>query len=568
MRIQLDIMKHRYFDLLVAALMFAIVMGVSYGGFYAPVIFSDDWSHIVGGLLDNRWPVIDWTTSRPLVHLPILLIYSLFGLNIHAFYWILFLSQWGAAVGTYSLLKKIIPNHSLVFLVVLLSFVYPADYTHTWLNMVHVRFGFVMLLLYAWLIFLYRDKNSRVALIISLLVLLVSLGIYEGHLGLALGWAVLLFLISKKLPWSRRIALLSPFVIVGFFSIWRIYGIARIGVYDSYIEQIHFSPGLFLERLWIGCKVLVWCWIVPFQQAFGGGPDFVLGYLRYYLLIAVTIILGWLIAILTGKKFSHSPLLLKDEKIREYRMAVALFVTGVLFTSLGYIPIIMLFPPNLSSLDSRVNVFALLGASLSIVALLYIFAVFLARYREQVCLLLAVSVIPLLTIGVMVQLWVQYDIKTAWSEQKLIWSELFDIAPTLTDYTHIIVVLPGYQESKDYVTWKRTPLWAEWDVTAAIKVLYGNKTLSADVFFPDLYCMMEFRPEGIASLWWYGHVIPYERTIIVTFDGEPRRLRLVEDLQTDLGLTWPTVDYKPHSRILVGAKPTVALRRLVGVASP
>jgi len=565
MRMRLTARKNDYFNLSIAALVFVVVIGLSYGAFYAPILYSDDWSHIVEGLAGNRWRFIDLSSRRPLVHAPILLVYSIFGLNIHVFYLVLVLCQWVSAVGMHCLLGKINLDSLLTLLLVLLFLVYPADYSRMWLNMLHVRFVYVLLVVYAWSLFIYQDRNHIAALVVALLCLLISLGIYEAHLGVALGWAILMFFRSKRLSLPRKLGVLSPFILAVAFSLWRTYGIGRAGVHDNYLELVQLAPSMLLSRLVAGFKVLIWAWIEPFRQAFGGGPDLAFTYSsnwRYYLVIAGVIALGWIGVMLLGRKGSFEDVLSRDDRLREIHLAALLFLVGGLFVIAGYLPIVTVYMPNLVQHDSRANLFALPGASLCFVALFYMTSILLTRHRKQVRELLIVSVIPLLIIGAVTQVWIQHDAQVAWEDQKAIWARLFELVPDAVDGTQMLLVLPGYQECTGLVNWNRTPVSAQWEVRSAIRVLYGNATLSGDVFFPDLCSRVELRQDGVVSLWTQD-VTPYAEIVVLVYDGGTRQLRLAENLQDDLGLKWPTPDYDPWARVLSSTKSSIELRRLV-----
>jgi hypothetical protein len=311
--------------------------------------------------------------------------------------------------------------------------------------------------------------------------------------------------------------------------------------------------------------VLIWAWIEPFRQAFGGGPDFSFTYFanwQYYLVIAGVIVLGWMMVMLVRSNRSAEDLFSKAARLREIRTSVILCVIGGLFVIAGYLPIVTLYSPNLNERFSRVNLFALPGASIFLVSLLYLIVVSISRYSKEIQALLMVSIIPLLVIGGITQIWLQYDTHMAWREQEQIWQELFELVPDLVDDTSVILVLPGHYECRGF-TWKRTPFTYQ---NVGISMLYGNDTLSIGVVFPDLDSVIEFRQEGIINLD-SGKIIPYSESIILIRNDE-QGLQLVTDLQMELDLTWHIIEYQPHQRILNGVVPAIEWRKLVGVSSP
>ncbi len=533
---------------------------------FAPMLFGDDWSQVIGQYIHQQLQWIDWGNRRPLLDAPLLILYNLFGLNVTAFYVVMYLLQAVAAVQLFAIIRRLLPERkSIALLTTALFLFHPADYSRIWLTMVGIWVVWVLVLIYAWCLLEYAEHGRKLHLFIGLVSLLLSLGIYEAQLGIAILWAILLFGLRKSASRQYNPVLLSPFLIGIVYGIWRMYGIGRIGVADIYVEQVQFSPSILLGRLFTGFKVLIWAWIEPFRRSFGGGPDFSFTYFanwRYYLVIAGVILLGWMMVLLVGRNRSAENALSKAARLREIRTAVVLCVIGGLFVVAGYLPIVAVFSPNLSGRFSRVNLFALPGASLVTVAVLHGVAVLLARYHKQINMLLVASVIPLLIVGMVTQVWIQHDARVAWQEQKEIWNQLFDLAPDLEDDTKVIFVLTGYEERVGFVNWQRTPLTSQWEVNRALQVLYGKQNVSADLFFRDLDSKVELRPDGVASLG-SGNLVPYASTIFLIYEGEPRVLRLVEDLQVELALDFHPMDYAPTIHILDVRAPSVAWRILV-----
>jgi hypothetical protein len=57
-----------------------------------------------------------------------------------------------------------------------------------------------------------------------------------------------------------------------------------------------------------------------------------------------------------------------------------------------------------------------------------------------------------------------------------------------------------------------------------------------------------FAPEGIVH-WWRKDVTPYSQAVIVVYDGQPRRLRVVLDLPLTLDLDFAPSAYQPADNI-------------------
>jgi hypothetical protein len=162
------------------------------------------------------------------------------------------------------------------------------------------------------------------------------------------------------------------------------------------------------------------------------------------------------------------------------------------------------------------------------------------------------------------QAWVQSSTRTAWTEQRHIWADLLELAPNLTDDTTVYFVLPGYTDRVGFANWRRIPLQGDWDTTSALKVLYNQASLRGDVIYPDIETPVEptLTEKGIVH-YWEGKVTPYDRALFVAYDGNPKRLRVLENLQTELALGWTTPTYTPFRHIVASPLPQVELRKLV-----
>ena len=105
---------------------------------------------------------------------------------------------------------------------------------------------------------------------------------------------------------------------------------------------------------------------------------------------------------------------------------------------------------------------------------------------------------------------------------------------------------------------------ANWEVSAALRVLY-IKNLQGDVLFPDVdvYGEAQLSENGVVD---FGSksITPYDRAVFVSFDGNPRHLRVLENLQSELSIAWPTPTYAPHRCILNDQPLSVRWRTLVG----
>ncbi|MBN1991845.1 MAG: hypothetical protein JW953_04025 [Anaerolineae bacterium] len=557
--------KHTWF-----AIGLMVIGAASYWLFYAPILYGDDWSHIIGRWYGDSLKWFDWTERRPLLEAPILMLHAVFGLNLHAFYVVL----WGlnvlAAIQLYFLMLRFMPDNApLAFSVAALFLVYPADFTHMWLTMVGIRLVVVLTLLYAYLLVIYVDTGCRVALWIAIICLLLSFGIYEAQFGVAMAWGVLLFfLIKKTSSWRDRLGLWLPLILGLIFMFWRTIGYLLIGVNDNYLNRFQLTPLVLMERLILGYRVMVWAWLEPLVYAF---------YLnKWQAIIAfflAVIICGFIGDVISRLCKLQRVTLKQKEHLALIRRFMWVMLTGGLFIAIGYIPVIAVDSPNLSPLGSRANIFAQFGAAVTIVALLATLILFRARRSSQLNFVVLTGMAPLFFWGVAAQARVQYDNRIAWEEQKQIWHELFSLAPDLKDKTVIYFILSGDTNEKPSFNpnGKRLPLDASWVATSALNVLYGKHDLRGEVFDQKLLFTADgfirkklFLKEGARNLW-AETVTPYNQIIFMAYDGTPKRLRIIEDLRAEGLVDFPVPDYNPYKHIIQTPTTQTDLRWLVGV---
>jgi hypothetical protein len=534
---------------------------LAYGLFYAPVLYGDDWSQIVGQMVQGKLEWIDWTNRRPLLDAPLIVLHNMFGINIPLFYLTAVLLTFFSSVAIYFLVLGVLPENNLMSLTIsLLILIYPADYTHIWLaHALHARVAWLLTLLFAGSTLFYAERGKFLFLLLGTTLLTISLLLYEAQLGIAISWCLFLMLVKSTDHWSRRLAFLLPILVIVIWAGWRgsVYDVSDMS--DNYLPLLEFKPVDLFHRVGLGLKVMIFAWTLPLRRLFKVQSNWI-PLVGICLFIAATWFLvlvfdnssksnlkrGWLTRLLQAKKY------------------VLLFGLGIFLSIAGYFPSILLYQPNLKGRFSRVNFCAIPGASLCIVSLLCIAALILKQGKEQALLLAGAA--PLIALGIFTQAWVHRDFKTTWWEQKHIWNSLFRLVPDMKDDTVVYFVLPGYEDRIGFANWQRTPLTAQWEVSSALQVLYGKKRLYGDLIFTDINIYGEARVtrNGVVNFW-TGESIPYERSLFVAYDGEPRKLRIISDLQNEL-VDYPTPSYAPYKRVMEFG-PTPQLRRLVNMSS-
>jgi len=535
---------------------------IAYGIFYAPILYNDDWSYMIGRWYGGTMKWFDLTELRPLQKIPFVILYGIFGLNLHVFYGIFWSLSVLAAVQLYFLMLKFTSkNIAIAFAIAAIFLVYPADFTHMWVSQMHSRVAVVFTLLYTHLLLAYKNNRRHTALWGSLLCLLISFALYEGQLGVTMAWCLLLILTTKRDFWRNRsnLNLLLPLVLGIIFILWRTVGYDIIGIKDSYeyIDRVQLTPAIIISRFIQGCQVMVWAWIEPLTHGFGLRSG-----LAVIIILGVIILCG-LLAYWVNQTYrsQQNRYLTQQQHLDQLRHFMLSFLLGSLFIAAGYVPLIAVFNPTFFQAGSRVNLFALFGASLTIVSLFAIVVLLISRKQPQINLTVLAGTMPLILLGMMVQAQTQYDDRVAWEEQKQIWQELFALAPDLKDGTSVHFIFSTGEDKGPSLNrnGQRPPLFASWDTEAALNVLYGKNSLRGDVSTKAL-----FLEEGIKNQY-FDEITSYDQALVMAYDGNPKQLRIIEDLEAENLVDFPIPNYTPYEHIIETPTRQTGFRWLVGV---
>jgi len=509
---------------------------LAYGLFFVPALFMDDWTSVIERVVTGNAIWFDASARRPLLFIPFLIQHQLFGLNVTAYYLVLWIINILIALMLYRIVTSFQFAYRRIFgfLLVLIFLIYPTNYTHMWLINLGVFCANLLLLIYAYLLLKFATGGSWFNLLIATSLLLITFGVYEGQIGVAAAWPFLLILLYRKSPKVRIAGLLIPVVLMGLYAIWRTSGYQTIGINDRYLSEMVMTPTVLLSRLWLGFKIsMIWGWTYPVGQFL---PWFSDTKKAIALLLIVLFILLWLVSrvvprfVNNDSKAEEGSWLLQQRWIlmRPYFIAA---IVGILFIGAGYIPVILVFLPSLSGIGSRFNNYASIGGSLFFTSAIMIASITFARNSQQIKNLLVTTALPFIFLGTLTQAAVQYNNRIAWQEQTTIWQDLFSLAPNIKDDTFVLFVLPGYQERTGFYNWQRTPLSASWEVTSGLHLLYNNSTLSGDVYFPDIDEPIEpmIEADGL-FVRETGKKVPYGKIIAVLFDDHTGGLKQLDNL--------------------------------------
>lgn len=512
-----------WFAHVVALVTLSVIGLLAYGLFFAPAIFMDDWTSVVERIITDNAQWLDLTQRRPLLFSTFLLQNRLFGLNITAYYASLWLMYLAMTAVVYAIVASLpLPRKHLFALVVAALFlVYPTTYTHMWLIMFGVYCGTLLTLVYGYFLLKFAQGGGWLLFGLALVCLLLPLGVYEGQLGVAAAWAIILFLLSWRAPRARWLSLLLPVLLAGLYAVWRTLGYSAIGVSDSYLTEMSVSPAVLLSRLLLGYKVtLGWGWT---QTIAAFLPWAASAKVAVLLLGSVVIGLGVLVWAVTRKRASNDASMWDEARwpakggvLVPYLIALAV---GMLLVGAGYFPTTAVFLPTLAGIGSRFNLFATIGGAVTIAAVLMLVALLVARTPKQAQWLLLGAVTPYILVGILTQASVQYHNRIAWQEQQSIWQSLFVAAPDFADDTLVLFVLPGFEDRSGFSNWRRTPLSASWEASSGVRLLYNNPTLTADVHFPDIDEPIEpvLTRDGVLTRD-TAVLTPYSRVVAFMFD--------------------------------------------------
>lgn len=510
-------------DIFVFLLLIAVAV-LSYGVFYVPAIFMDDWTSVLERVITGSAKWFDLMDSRHLLFSPFLIQYYLLGIYVPGYSIVLGILYVLMALLLYKIVKRFPLVHQRAFAVVvaILFLVYPTNYTHTWLIMLGVHCAIVLTLLYGYLLLRYIERGRPLILALALVCLLVSLGIYEAQVGVAGAWAVALMLMFRRSPLSRRLSLLLPLILLGLFSLWRTVGYQTVGIDDSYLTRIVITPEVLLSRLLLGYKIsLGWGWTYVIEHYLPWVSDDKYAAL---LLLLVVVAIGWLLRNSGESQSKQGQEADRQAWPTRQRLAyswpyMGAAMVGLILTGVGYVPTLIIYLPSLSDIGSRFNILATIGGSVTIAACLMVAAIWFARSRRQINYLMLAAALPFIVVGIVTQATVQYHNRVAWRVQQAIWQDLFSLAPNFKDNTSLLFILPGYEDSFRFQSWQRTPLTASWEASSATRLLYHNQTLTADVFFPDVDHPIEpvLTADGVFTQE-TGRVSPYAQTVAFVYD--------------------------------------------------
>ena len=507
----------------------------------SPVIFSDDWCYLVSGRIFGGLTLVDWSSRRPFTLTLYTAVMSVAGLRLQYLILLNFLITFATAILLYFLLRRVLPQVDWLALpVTLVYLVYPVDTTRTWMVTIYIHLVLLITLGVLWLLVDFAARGGGWQIILAWAAILVSLGAYEGQFGLLMGGAVLLAVISRRMPAKRRALLLSILLTGALFIFWRVFVQPQwLNIHDTYFQEIQLSPVFLIYRFYLAASLFTVGWASSAAAYFGLSQGALIAVIG-----GVAVIAALLVYLLRAKR---EPLLSWGQREPLLKTLLLTFLTGVFFWGAGYIPGIAIFNPTGSGVASRGNVFAIPGASLALVSLVAYVTALAGRSRQQAAAMTLAAILPFVIVGGMAQLWIQSENDSGWNDQKQLWNGLFAALPGVQDGTTVVIVIPGYDHLRPL---QRLPLTAQWEAACGMQVLNNQQGgLRARFYYPDLKLTQPTLLEAGVKEYDTDEIIPYANTIFVSYDPAVGSVRLIERLEDQFALPFQVKGYAPRQRI-------------------
>ena len=521
---------------------------VNYGLKIQPILFNDDWCLIASlnakilnaFMLDIRRPLymfLYWFVNQ---FLPI-------GQTIYALYVIQIIFLASTAILTYLLVCQILEDQMwFAFLVAVLWLIFPSDYTRLYLSMLGPSFGYLLMIISMILSVRLIKKGNLILGLLAGILLFFSLLMYEGHLGLALIWPILLgILYRRQITRTKIIGMVEYYLGIGFFVLWRLVIQPSFYYHDIKLDYLRIDAGVILER-----------YFGAFRTILGGFrfPDVINRLLTpVNLIILLGLLMGWVWIYVISRRLSQTEGVLTDvDKILRNNIGILAF--GFVLWVAGYMPILLNYPPNIYGDFSRVNFFSILGAAVVLLALFQLITISLYRNKERANNLTILMVMSLVVIGSIVQIQTQESYNQSWLETKAFYQTLLEKVPDIRPETQVVFNLSGYENLDP----SNRPLFtSSWEADCALRTLYDQPALTVRYRYDQLY-VPPFPGMNILAGALNTDSIQKienpEQLLVLDYDYATRQINIQKNVSSILGKEGST-KYNPEDRILSSKKP-------------
>ncbi len=548
-------------SLLIIGLLYLAVYNIP---LFTPYFFSDDWWNLHFGL--NKGEICPaWDTLRPLQFCWNLFLIDLLGINPTILHLVNLITNLFMGVTLYYIFSYFIPNEIVfVTLFVVLFAVFPADLSHTWYVLANVRITFIIFFLSILFLIQWLTSPGWWAYVCSIVLLLISLLMYEAHIGLALVAPVFLWIKTRPREWSKRVALIGLIILTLAFSLLRTFAIKWLGIAIGNGYEINgdsFSILEIISRLVTGYRLLFqWSWaevlrrLLPILESSSSNIS-IFASLFFYAVLAG---LAFVIFLLNkrapktsrGKEFSG---------LGDWKFVVFLIATGLLLVGLGYFPFVLAWGPWLGFYASRINILPSIGAALTFLSAIKLLAMFISSNKRSVTLSVAVLSIFLISIGIISQLLVEKGAVRAWEEQKSVWNQMFTLAPEFSPDSsiYLLIVPPAPSETYTPLAFSDGP--SGQGLSYALKLFYNDDSLKG-ISIDQASGSLKFTDSGVVRPW---GIDKYDQMILFRYDRQSKQLSISSQFPEGLlGGDTPS-GYAPEARITKTGISKFGFRELV-----
>jgi hypothetical protein len=531
----------------------AILTLTVYGLKIQPILFNDDWS-IIFMLKFNRMKPFMLYERRPLHWFLAWLSSQLLPLDkaVYAMYFMLVLLSFITAVLIYFLVHQMLENRaSFALLAAALWLVFPNDYTRLYVSTLGIRLAFALLLIMMIFFIRFMKTEKWLAGLLAIPLLILSLLMYEGQLGLALVWPLFMVILYwRSISLKKILGVTGYYIAIAMFVYWKL--VAQPQIYqDSKIENLNLPAGEILTRYLHAVGTIFGGFRFPYQD----NSWLSLGNIA----IPITVVLG-LIAIyaISARLYIQGSQADLDKTLNTN---LYIFIFGAVLWIAGYIPIILNYQPNIYGHLSRVNLFTIPGAALILLAVIHTILASVSLNKITAGKLTLIFVLPLVFVGSIVQLQTQEAYNKSWAEAKTFYQELFNQIPDVENGTHIILELSGYENSGALYR----PLFSSsWEAWCALRVLYDKVDLVVNYKYDQIavpnypsfnVLTSTLETDTISAIGDPG------KLLVVDYNRQTHTLKIRKDI-SGLQENMSNDGYSPEDRILPLRRPILS-RKIV-----
>ncbi len=452
-------------------------------------IYADDWTVINGAYLYGWEFQKDFISSDRPLHAILHGVYNaVFGIHLIPRYIVHFLILGFNALLVF-LLVEVISGRRLVFafLTAALFLVYPTISSYSWISAGPMHLA-VTLFLAALVLFvrsLPAQSGWRVVVIpvITAIIFLISVLIYELHLGLALMFPLLAFLSGQgSIPWRIRdtIRRTLPLAIVLMLYLgyrFLLKPAANLEGRGPDADYWSIQPGAMLQKVLAMRGDLLTIWKLILQQEWETEAELLLlvGLVIAVLVTGIAVLLRWGPGEEAGYRGEQRAPGQRRPHL-QWRWALTMAGFGLLWVLLGYAALLpsVYWPAWPNALSSRVGYAAAVGAAIFASSLAYLTAVTVSRIIPfiRATSLFALGMCLLIALNIAHSRNLQQDYFASWQQQSGFYRQLLEIAPEIADGTLIILVDPPKRaDTMPVISFAYN----------AVRLLYDNPTVDAAI---------------------------------------------------------------------------------------